>query len=162
MPRTVQGGVRIGVLAREFGLNPRTLRYYEAVGLLRPHRSASGYRMYDEGDRERLRFVLCAKRAGFTLREMLEVVELRDRGEVPCGHVRRQLERKLQEVEAQLQALQALHDELRRLRQRAARRTSGIPCVCPILERPQDRVDRRRPQVVSARNKAEGGGRLSP
>ncbi|MDR7415166.1 MAG: heavy metal-responsive transcriptional regulator [Armatimonadota bacterium] len=157
-----ESGVRIGELAREFGLNPRTLRYYEAVGLLRPHRTPSGYRVYVETDRERLRFVLRAKRAGFTLREMREVVELKDRGQVPCEHVRRQVERKLREVEARLQALQALQDELRRLRRRAGRRTSGIPCVCPILEGPRDRVEPRRPHVPAGRNKAGSGGRPFP
>lgn len=155
-------GARIGELAREFGLNPRTLRYYESVGLLRPRRTPSGYRAYVGTDRERLRFVLRAKRAGFTLREMREVVELKDRGQVPCEHVRRQVERKLQEVEARLQALQALQDELRRLRQRAGRQRSRIPCVCPILEGPRDRVEPRRPHVPAGRNKAEGGGRPSP
>ncbi|MDQ7801750.1 MAG: MerR family transcriptional regulator [Armatimonadota bacterium] len=132
-------GARIGELARGFGLNPRTLRYYESVGLLRPRRTASGYRVYDDRDRDRLRFVLRAKRAGLTLREMAEILTLWDRGEAPCGYVRGWLERGLREVEAQLRALRVLRQELGRLRRRAARRPRGEPpCVCPILEEARD------------------------
>jgi DNA-binding transcriptional MerR regulator len=42
--------VRIGELARRAGVAPRLLRYYEEQGLLRPRRSASGYREYVEAD----------------------------------------------------------------------------------------------------------------
>ncbi|MCL6498467.1 MAG: MerR family transcriptional regulator [Firmicutes bacterium] len=130
-----EAGARIGELAREFGLNPRTLRYYEAVGLLRPRRTACGHRVYDDRDRGRLRFVLRAKQAGLTLREMAEILTLWDRGEAPCGYVRGWLERRLREVEVQLSALRALRQELGRLRRRAAGRPRGEPpCVCPILE----------------------------
>ncbi|MDR7482867.1 MAG: MerR family transcriptional regulator [Armatimonadota bacterium] len=127
-------GVRIGALAREFRLNPRTLRYYESVGLLRPGRTASGYRVYVGTDRERLRFVLRAKRAGLSLREAAEVFRLRDRGELPCGHVRDWLDRKLAEVEDQLRALRGLRGELRHLRRRADGADPQAPCICPILE----------------------------
>ena len=127
-------GARIGELAREFGLNPRTLRYYESVGLLRPRRTVSGYRVYDDRDRDRLRFVVRAKQAGLTLRDMAEVLGLRDRGEVPCGYVRGWLERRLREVQTQLRVLQALRRELGRLRRQARRPRGQTRCVCPILE----------------------------
>src|SRR5947209_12107305 len=59
---------RIGELARRLGLNVRTLRYYESIGLLsRPARSGAGYRLYTSADEERLSFVLQAKRVGFSL-----------------------------------------------------------------------------------------------
>ena len=46
-------GMRIGELAAHFGLNPKTIRYYEEIGLLpRADRSDSGYRLYDERDVE--------------------------------------------------------------------------------------------------------------
>ena len=129
-----EAGVRIGELAREFGLNPRTLRYYESVGLLRPGRTVSGYRIYVGTDRERLRFVLRATRAGLSLREVAEVFRLRDRGELPCEHVRDWLDRKLAEVDDQLRALRAWRGELRRLRRRADGADPQTPCICPILE----------------------------
>ncbi len=51
----MRDGIHIGELAARFGLNPKTIRYYEEIGLLpRAARSASGYRWYDEQDIERL------------------------------------------------------------------------------------------------------------
>ncbi len=50
--------VRIGELAAELGLNPKTIRYYEEIGLLpAPERTLAGYRLYDATDRERLQFI---------------------------------------------------------------------------------------------------------
>ncbi|MDR7568303.1 MAG: MerR family DNA-binding protein [Armatimonadota bacterium] len=84
--------------------------------------------------RERLWFVLRAKRAGLSLREVVEVFRLRDRGEPPCGHVRNWLDRKLAEVEDQLRALRRLREELRQLRHRAEDVDPRAPCICPIIE----------------------------
>ncbi len=45
--------LRIGALAAAVGLNPKTIRYYETLGLLpAPRRTATGYRLYGEADRE--------------------------------------------------------------------------------------------------------------
>ena len=63
--------MRIGQLANEVGLNPKTLRYYEQIGLLpAPQRSPSGYRLYTAADRERLDFIAKAKAIGLTLEEI--------------------------------------------------------------------------------------------
>jgi DNA-binding transcriptional MerR regulator len=48
--------VRIGELAAELGLSPKTLRYDEDISLLpAPRRTSSGHRLYDATDRQRLR-----------------------------------------------------------------------------------------------------------
>ncbi len=45
--------MKISELAARFGLNPKTIRSYEEIGLLpQAHRSASGYRRYGERDIE--------------------------------------------------------------------------------------------------------------
>ena len=54
--------LRIGGLAAELGINPKTIRYYEEIGLLAaPARSPAGYRLYSAADGERLRFIAKAK-----------------------------------------------------------------------------------------------------
>jgi len=68
-------------LAREFGVTPRTLRFYEDRGLLAPRREGSA-RVYDRRDRARLSLALLGKRVGFSLeeiKEMLDLYDLRDR-----------------------------------------------------------------------------------
>jgi DNA-binding transcriptional MerR regulator len=44
----------VGELARGAGVSPQILRHYEQLGLLRPRRTASGYRLYSDADRARL------------------------------------------------------------------------------------------------------------
>lgn len=77
--------LRIQEAAAEVGLTPRSVRYYEEVGLLRPAaRSEGDYRLYDETDVERLRFIKGLRDdAGFSLAEialLLEGEAARERG----------------------------------------------------------------------------------
>ena len=64
--------LRIHEAAAEVGLTARSVRYYEEVGLLRPAaRSEGDYRLYDETDVERLRFIKGLRDdAGFSLAEI--------------------------------------------------------------------------------------------
>jgi DNA-binding transcriptional MerR regulator len=127
--------LRIGELARELGLNPKTIRYYEQINLLpAPARTVSGYRQYTATDRERLRFILKAKAIGFTLEEIRGILELRCTAQSPCSHVLTLLERKLVAVEAQLQALTEVRAELLTLRQEAVTTRIATAEVCGIIE----------------------------
>jgi MerR family transcriptional regulator, repressor of the yfmOP operon len=77
--------LRIQEAADEVGLTPRSVRYYEELGLLRPAaRSEGDYRLFDESDLERLRFIKALRDdAGFSLAEvaqLLEDEEARERG----------------------------------------------------------------------------------
>jgi DNA-binding transcriptional MerR regulator len=71
----------IGQLAKAAGVHVETVRYYERRGLLaEPPRTAAGYRQYGEADVWRLEFIGRAKRLGFTLAEIADVLgEGRDR-----------------------------------------------------------------------------------
>ncbi|MFC3996659.1 MerR family transcriptional regulator [Nocardiopsis sediminis] len=72
----------ISQAAERTGLSPDTLRYYERIGLIDPvPRSASGYRVYDEGALQWLEFVLHLRDTGMPVRDMLEFARLRRQGE---------------------------------------------------------------------------------
>lgn len=134
--------MRIGQLAAELGLNPKTVRYYEEIGLLpRAGRTESGYRLYDASDRERLDFILKAKAIGLSLGEIGEILTLSRDGRQPCEHVIGLLDRKLSAVDAQLRALSEFRKELVALREEAAETMSMAACVCGIIE--QHKLDRR-------------------
>jgi DNA-binding transcriptional MerR regulator len=64
--------LRIQEVADETGLTPRSIRYYEEIGLLAPAaRSEGAYRLYDTDDLERLRFIAGLRNdAGFSLSEI--------------------------------------------------------------------------------------------
>ncbi|RMF72634.1 MAG: MerR family DNA-binding transcriptional regulator [Alphaproteobacteria bacterium] len=68
---------RISELAREFGVTPRALRFYEAQGLLNPERRGQ-HRLYTARDRARLAWILRGKRVGFSLAEIKELIDAYD------------------------------------------------------------------------------------
>lgn len=66
-----------GQVARELNINPETLRYYEVQKLIKkPVRLINNYRVYDENDIERLKFIVMAKKLGFSLKEIKELLNL--------------------------------------------------------------------------------------
>jgi MerR family transcriptional regulator, repressor of the yfmOP operon len=69
--------LRIQAVAAEVGLTPRSIRYYEEVGLLEPAaRSEGAYRLYDESDVARLRFIRGLRDdAGFSLAQIGQLLE---------------------------------------------------------------------------------------
>lgn len=109
----------IGGLAKRLDVNPRTIRYYERVGVLpEPERSHRGYRLYSEKDEARIRFIKSAQRVGLTLGEIKETLAFRERGQQPCGYVASVIERRLAEVSQRLRELRAFKAELNELRNR--------------------------------------------
>ena len=127
--------LQIGELAQALGLNPKTIRYYEEIGLLPlPQRSASGYRLYSSHDAEQLRFILKAKAIGFTLDEIRDVVTLQRSGKQPCCHVETLLEEKVAAIDAQLQALAEVREELVALHKEAACSKTAPALICGIIE----------------------------
>ena len=65
---------RIGEIAAKLGLSPRSIRYYEEVGILKPTRSDGGFRLYTERDLNTIRMVLRFKDLGMALEEIRTLV----------------------------------------------------------------------------------------
>lgn len=129
------GDLRIGEVAARAGLNPKTLRYYEALGLLpSPFREANGYRRYPAETLALLAFVRQAQGLGFTLIEIKEILAIRRRGEVPCAHVRSLLRAKAGELDRKLADLVALRRRIRRSLARWGRSPRLKAAVCPHIE----------------------------
>lgn len=69
---------QIGQVAEVVGLSLRTIRHYEEVGLVPPSgRSAGGFRLYTDGDIDRLRLIKRMKPLDFTLEEMRQLLDAR-------------------------------------------------------------------------------------
>ncbi len=107
--------MRIGELARECGVNPKTIRYYEAFGLLpEAARAPSGHRIYSEKDRQRLRFIRRAKQIGLPLASIRQITTYADTGS--CQHLRPRLKElivaQLAEIGGRMKELRALQREL--------------------------------------------------
>ncbi|MFM9853015.1 MAG: MerR family transcriptional regulator [Sphingomonadaceae bacterium] len=70
----------ISDLSEEFGVTARALRFYEDEGLISPIRRGLT-RVYTKRDRARLAWILRAKRVGFSLTEIREMIDLYDIGD---------------------------------------------------------------------------------
>ncbi|MDQ3506581.1 MAG: MerR family transcriptional regulator [Actinomycetota bacterium] len=70
---------QIGAVAEELGVSPRTIKYYEEIGLVEPEeRTPGGFRLYGEGDIRRLTGILKMKAMGFSLSAIRELLSARD------------------------------------------------------------------------------------
>ena len=104
----------ISELAEEFGVTPRTIRFYEDRGLITPERQGSR-RIFHPRDRVRLGLVLRGKRLGFTLEEIGTILDMYDAdpGEVgqlrylltQIGQRRRELEQRRRDIDQTLRDL---------------------------------------------------------
>jgi DNA-binding transcriptional MerR regulator len=120
-------GLTIGKFAAAEGVGVETVRFYHRRGLLAlPERQGSGYREYSEADRWRLAFIRRARRLGFTLgeiRDLLGPAEARAADEIV-----RAAEAKLKAIEGQIAELAVLQCRLRRLVQ-VCEHGNGDDCV---------------------------------
>ncbi len=97
---TVNGVVKATGLSRE------TLRYYEKAGLLNPRRqAANGYRVYTADDLERLEFIFRTKKAGFTIRKIRELLDLKKSVNATCRLGRDMANEQIQLVDEKIAAL---------------------------------------------------------
>lgn len=94
-------------------MSAQTIRFYEREGLLPPpHREANGYRRYQDDAAARIHFVRSAQAAGLSLREISDVLKLRESGQAPCSHVELLLHDKLTAVRVRLRELAQMEDQL--------------------------------------------------
>jgi len=129
-------GMRIGQLAGRLGINPKTIRYYESIGLLpAPQRRPSGYRVYGEDDAERLAFVRSAQRFGLQLDQIGEILAFRDRGERPCEYVVRAVREEVTDLDRRIRELRAARKELATMLAHAEAQDPGdVGRFCDLLE----------------------------
>ncbi len=103
----------IGAVARQTGISPPTIRYYEEIGLLRASaRSASGYRRYSDTAIEELRFIKKAQALGFSLEEVGEILTLSRTGQTACARVIGLTEHHVTALDERIRSLQRLRDHL--------------------------------------------------
>jgi MerR family copper efflux transcriptional regulator len=100
--------MRIGELAKRFGVSADTIRYYERIGLMpKPARTSAGYRQYSESAIDRVRLVRSALRFGFSLKQVGAFLAVRQAGGTPCKHVRSAGTQVLEAIELQIAELTA-------------------------------------------------------
>jgi len=123
--------MNIGEASARSGVSAKMIRYYEETGLLpKPERRQSGYRLYDESDVHRLRFVRRARDFGFSMERIRELLRLWHDRKRPSAEVKRIAEAHVADLDKKISELSALRDSMKDL----ARRCHGDQRPdCPIL-----------------------------
>lgn len=132
----VEPDMRTGELADRLGINTKTIRYYESIGLLpAAQRTSSGYRHYGAADVDQLSFINRAQRLAMRLDQIREILALRDRGEAPYGYVREVLDHQVTQIDQRIAELAGLREQLVALQARAQQLpTADAGCFCGIIE----------------------------
>lgn len=136
--------LRVSEVARQAGVSPDAVRFYEKEGLLpEPPRTPAGYREYAPTVPQRIRFIKGAQEMGLKLAEISELLEIQDRGACPCGHTRALVERRISEIDAEMERLSGLRAELEHMAKLDCPAMDGgdlWPCEVTFIKRGGERV----------------------
>ena len=123
--------MNIGNVAERSGLPPKTIRYYEDIGLIMPQRSANGYRAFGESDLHKLTFIARARALGFTIDDCRTLLGLYADDNRESAQVKAVAKGHLDAIDEKIAQLQSMRATLSRL----------VTCCagddrpdCPILD----------------------------
>ena len=107
--------MNIGEVAERAGLPTKTIRYYEEIGLIRPLRSANGYRAFRDSDLHKLAFIGRARSLGFSIEECRTLLALYEDKHRASADVKALAEQHLDQIEAKIAELRQMQATLRTL-----------------------------------------------
>ncbi len=124
--------MNIGAAAKVSGISAKTIRYYESIGLIPPAlRAENGYRHYGEKEVDTLRFIQRARRLGFSVKDVSNLLDLWDDENRLSADVKALATRHIEEVEKRIEELQTIRDTLVDLTERCQGDASPN---CPIID----------------------------
>ena len=133
---TSDRSMNIGTVAQKSGVPPKTIRYYEMIGLIAPAvRRPNGYRAYSDVDMRTLNFIKRARNLGFSVEEVRELLDLW-RNKHTSAEVKALAITHLKVLDRKIAELAALRRTLADLITRC--RGDARP-DCPILDKLDDR-----------------------
>ncbi len=128
--------LQIGEISSISKVSIKTIRYYEKLGLLCAlKRTEGGFRLFSPDVIVRLNFIKRSQSLGLSLQEIGQLLQIHDRGEMPCSEVRHTLQVKIEEIDNRIEQLTALKVQLQSLiseTQALQEPKQGI--ICPIIQ----------------------------
>lgn len=107
--------MNIGEVAERSGLPPKTIRYYEDIGLVRPQRSANGYRAFRGSDLHKLAFLGRARALGFSIEACRTLMDLYEDETRESAQVKSIAEEHLAAIDEKIAQLGAMRETLAHL-----------------------------------------------
>ena len=124
--------MNIGDVSKRASLPPKTIRYYEDIGLVAPLRGPNGYRSFRESDMHKLAFLARARALGFTIEDCRNLLALWDDQDRASADVRAIAKEHLAQIERKITDLEAIRDTLSHLVRECA---GDHRPDCPILRK---------------------------
>ena len=126
-----QSGKRITIsqIADELDISPRTIRFYEEKGLIKPERTPGNQRIYTPRNKARLRLILRGKRFGFSLNEIAEMIGMADADMNEVEQIEKSLEfgdAKLEEIRAGKKELALLEQDMLAMKEKLIKRLDSL------------------------------------
>ena len=129
--------LKIGDIAKQTDVSVGALRYYETLKLLHPvERRDNGYRYYSLEAIQEVQFIKKAQSLGFSLEEIQQIIDVRNRGELPCPFVQDLLDHKIGQLAAQIEQMMMFKVELEGYRDRwtlLANFQQDDLDICPLI-----------------------------
>ena len=107
--------MNIGDVAQRTGVPPKTIRYYEDIGLVSPARTGNGYRAFRMADVHKLVFLGRARALGFSIEDCRKLLALWDDEQRTSAEVRGLAEQHLAMIDAKIASLQEMRGTLAHL-----------------------------------------------
>lgn len=123
--------MNISQAADHSGLPPKTIRYYEDIGLIKPLRDTNGYRAFRDSDAHKLAFLGRARALGFTIEDCRTLLDLWEDQNRASADVRKLAKEHLAQIEAKIRDLETMRGTLSHLIDACA---GDDRPHCPILQ----------------------------
>ena len=124
--------MNIGEVSDKSDLPPKTIRYYEDIGLVKPLRGPNGYRSFRESDMRKLAFLGRSRALGFTIEDCRNLLALWDDQDRASADVRAIAREHLEQIESKIADLNSIRDTLSHLVRECA---GDHRPDCPILKK---------------------------
>ncbi|MCL7929340.1 MerR family transcriptional regulator [Halomonas llamarensis] len=143
--------MKVSELAKRGGVTSETVRHYTREQLLAPKRHPdNGYQLYSATDLERLQFIQRARKLGFSVAEIRDIIAHADHGDSPCPLVRDLLAHRLPQIRTQIQELEALAQRMEQALESWQNMPDAAPdghSLCRLIESfPERFPDTKEPQ----------------
>ncbi len=107
--------MNIGEAAAQTGLPAKTIRYYEEIRLIQPHRAENGYRSFGEKDLHKLAFLARARALGFSIEDCRVLLALYEDDARASSDVKQVAEGHLNRIDQKIADLKAMRETLSEL-----------------------------------------------
>jgi DNA-binding transcriptional MerR regulator len=118
----------VSEFANQCKLPAHVVRYYVRIGLIEPAgQQENGYRLFAARDTKKLHFVRMAKQLGFSLNEIRSITQHSDRGESPCGDVRKIIQDRVEENRVKIEEMLNLQVRMEHALKQWGTMPDGVP-----------------------------------